>query len=279
MSSTTISNNTSIYILDNKHTIQIASDLYVDKVYDFKNIIKPRADILVLAGDIGCPRKQSYKQFLLMCSNLYKHVILIAGNYEYHSSIPYTMDQVNLEIVSLCSEISSNVHYLYSGTNKIIGNYNFIGATLWSNLDTILSNQENNDIVQYIANNQMMNDHTKWTSNEYHNTHIYQLGCIERKINEGLDKNLWNIIVTHHAPLYECIDYCSIRRLKNKVLYASQLSNAIDPNYIKAWFYGHTHYNTIIVRNNVIIATNQRGMNNNNKPLHGWNDSLIIDIT
>lgn len=259
------------------YTIQLASDLYIDKLctsHDIlSTIIKPRADILVLAGDVGCPRKQTYREFLAIYSKEFKHIILIAGNYEYHSSIPYTMDQVNLEITSLCSEISPNIHYLYAGMNKIIGKFNFIGATLWSNLDTILSNT---DIIQYISRNQMINESTKWTNDEYHNMHIYHLGCIERKINEGIDKCLYNIIVSHHAPLYDCIDKKS-KRVKHKCLYASDLSNAIDAKYMKAWFYGHTHFNTLIYKNAVMIATNQRGSHVNERVL-GWNDAFIIDI-
>lgn len=61
--------------------IQLASDIHLEQNpgMTMASVLTPSADILVLAGDIGCPAQPSYRQFLSDCAANFSHTILIAG--------------------------------------------------------------------------------------------------------------------------------------------------------------------------------------------------------
>ncbi len=65
--------------------IQYISDIHLEffKVLP-KQIVRPVADILCLAGDIGYPFSSLYRDFLKQVSRDFKKVFLIAGNHEYY---------------------------------------------------------------------------------------------------------------------------------------------------------------------------------------------------
>lgn len=249
--------------------IQYASDLYVDKLSVITDVIHANADVLVLAGDIGCPRKNSYKEFLKYCANNFEHIIIISGNYEYHSSYPYTFEQVDLEIRNICESISPKIHYLYDGLSVVISDIQFIGATLWSKIE---QNDIDNKEFQKMWRDQKRSGTIEWNALEYNRTHEYHIQAIERSIHKGLDNMYKNVIVTHHGPLHEC---CCTTNAKGS-FYTNDLENAIHSDYITMWIYGHTHKNINILRNGVFVTTNQRGMKE--KPNMGWNRSSIIRI-
>ena len=70
-------------------TIQIVSDIHIEQMssdnINPQDFIKPVADILVMAGDIGSLYR--YKQlyhFLEQTCKLFKYVLYVPGNWEYY---------------------------------------------------------------------------------------------------------------------------------------------------------------------------------------------------
>ena len=89
--------------------------------------IRPRTDILVLAGDIGNPFEDSYKDFLTFLSGKYKKVFVIAGNHEYYgNSFEETNDQLKRVVDSI-----AGVSFLRESYEDYMG-VRWIGTTLWS---------------------------------------------------------------------------------------------------------------------------------------------------
>ena len=72
-------NNT---ILKSISLIQYVSDLHLEKKINNRSIIAKKP-YLILAGDIGYPFQNNYKNFLLHMSYIFNKVFLIAGNHEY----------------------------------------------------------------------------------------------------------------------------------------------------------------------------------------------------
>lgn len=91
----------SIYAISDVHT-----EFYdtAKEIYD-KLPMSP-ATHLVLAGDIGVVlagvKRQIYKDFLTMCKNKYKNVVLIPGNHEYYGCLG-NRGQVEKELETLCN--------------------------------------------------------------------------------------------------------------------------------------------------------------------------------
>lgn len=80
---------------------QIASDIHTE-FYNIDAIdfpyITPKAEYLLLAGDIGCPNthKETYIKFLDETSRNFKKIFLIAGNHEmYNGNIQDTLELSN----------------------------------------------------------------------------------------------------------------------------------------------------------------------------------------
>jgi len=77
--------------------LQFSSDIHLERGY--KRDIIPIKPYLVLAGDIGYPNQDSYKQFLLGMSHKFDKVFVISGNHEFDSlSNPFCIKIVEIEI-------------------------------------------------------------------------------------------------------------------------------------------------------------------------------------
>ena len=120
-------------------TIQIASDLHIERscndVHDLNNYIVPKADVLILAGDIGSLYKiKQLEEFLKNLSSLFQAILYIPGNHEFYTMpeyqpIGYRALEKRLE--SLGQKIS-NLHILNRGS-VLINDICIVGCTLWSN--------------------------------------------------------------------------------------------------------------------------------------------------
>ena len=99
--------------------IQLCSDIHLEygdlSSSDFPRIIEPCAPILILAGDIGNPFEDIYKDFVRYCASLFETVLLLCGNHEYYG---LNMDKVNHQINVVIDQFP-NVVFL---NNKILYN-------------------------------------------------------------------------------------------------------------------------------------------------------------
>ena len=254
--------------------VQLASDIHLERNphLTFKDLLSPNGDILVLAGDIGCPRHQTYQSFLKQCQSSFKHVIVVNGNHEYKTCSNMSMEEVDIEMVKLCKQIGTNVHYLCNGNNIVIDSYNFIGATLWSDISKTHFTQSDIDMLNKMWSQQRVRNQIQFTVDEHNILYQTQLRAIEKNINYGLENKLKNIIITHHAPLID--GPFKRRNLPKDYVYGSDLSSAIKSQFIKAWFFGHTHHNYISVLNGVLVASNQYGASG----IDGWCNSISFTL-
>ena len=254
-------------------SIQLASDIHLEQNpgLTFAQLITPSADIMVLAGDIGAPKCPSYREFLAECSRQFKHVILIAGNHEYRRCIPDTMAQTDANIKHLCTQWG-NVHYLANGETCEIGEYNFIGATLWSRV-----------AVAQFPSASLAELNARWAPLKVDATRPFtieesvtlfqeHLQKIEVAINSGISKKLKNIIVTHHAPIMNG-PFKTPDPIRDS-LYATDLGGSFDGRYIRLWLFGHTHWNYTTSINGTHVLSNQYGA----KGIKGWNGAFSFKL-
>ena len=111
--------------------LQYTSDLHLEKGY--RRIIKPKKPFLVLAGDIGYPEQDSYKDFLHVVSNDFDKVFVISGNHEYDGQKVDEFYKIDEKIENICN-MRSNLHYLQKKSELICIKYNISisGCTMWA---------------------------------------------------------------------------------------------------------------------------------------------------
>ena len=215
--------------------LQIASDLHIeyknDEIPDPLTYITPKADILILAGDIGSFYKiDQLKGFLEKVCKLFKTVIYVPGNQEYYTvKTDNSLLPMN-ELLDRLYEIEQDIKNLIilNQSSLIIDDICITGCTLWSKPDILIPKF----IVRiYGINNDI-----------YLKKHNSDLKYI-KKISSYCEKNnLKLVVVTHYCPTYKVLN--DFKKLdKYSSLYTNNLDYLLDSNNINTWICGHIHKN------------------------------------
>lgn len=238
--------------------IQYVSDLHLEfedpNLAHFQLYIKPEGDILVLAGNIGNPFYNSYRNLLRWCKRRFQYTILVAGNHEYYNS---SIRETNEKLKQLSRECEV---FFLNNESVIIPEYRllFHGSTLWSEIEI----SDIVDVVSSVADYKLIQNFGIEVSNRLHRR-------AKRMLFKALTTNsefvgYKHIVITHHAPLLEgTVDpkYDSCRSA-----FASDCADLVDLADI--WIFGHTHYCTDFEQRRLdfidptIILSNQRGYKN-----------------
>lgn len=215
---------------------QYVSDIHLEFLQTIPKI-EAVADILLLAGDIGDPKKPLYKEFLLDVGNKFKFVILISGNHEYYGK---TLGQGDDQIRQIVTEINSNstgeIIYLQKEVFHIPdSDISVFGGTFW----THIADNEKHMIASVINDYAYIRDFTVTVCREQHATTVTAL-------QEAIATNpsrRW-IVMSHHIPKTMLV-HQRYRHLPYNSAFASNILIA-DDERIVAWVYGHTHLPTVI---------------------------------
>tara|TARA_B100000925_G_C21935595_1_gene442239 strand:- start:110 stop:847 length:738 start_codon:yes stop_codon:yes gene_type:complete len=226
--------------------IQLFSDFHLenrDIVYPI-----PKADILILAGDVCQFDKLNSQRAFFMYLNLnWKKVIWILGNHEYYSKST-NLDVINTYIKGF---ISLFPNILILDRNIIeIDNYRIMGCTLWSKIS------QNSEHLCTNAFKHMHIDNRNITREEYNKMHSID----KQWLLNNYDPNRDTIIITHFPtkqnftvdPKYNN-DSQDIKNVYTNDLY-------FKPNNKKLiCLSGHTHYNFNKSVDGVKYRSNQYG--------------------
>ena len=160
------------------------------------------ADVIVLAGDIGCGLRGTRWAQEALPTN--KPVIYVAGNHEF-----YGLDRI-IAIHDMRQDCrGTNVHFL-DRDELLIDGVRFLGATLWT--DYALYGRENDSAVIAAMNaaRRGLNDH--WQILEGNAKKHHHLFTPEHALQEHRLTAAWladrlqeqhlgpTVVVTHHAP-------------------------------------------------------------------------------
>jgi Icc-related predicted phosphoesterase len=244
--------------------IAYCSDLHldIDPNAGFPDsFIFPDADILILAGDIAqvcflrtgsfdLPYAKNFRNFLERASAKYNHILWIPGNHEFYDSS--FKDAPNI-VNAYFKEVGID-NVLYGETiSHIVGEYIFIGATLWTDVNC------GNPLA--IMNSNMMNDYKyidagTFTVHDGIKKHYEHKEFIYSKITNHNSDSKNTIVFTHHAPHYKSsVDvnaftpfYC-----------CTDMEDIIQTGSPKLWIHGHTHHQTSYNIFNTQVLSNPRG--------------------
>ena len=208
-----------------KSILQYASDLHLER--GLKRHITPTKPFLLLGGDIGYPRQESYKNFLFKVSSDFDKVFILSGNHEFDLSInPYNINPTEEIIINICN-MRNNLYYLQKNEHIIDESENIVlaGCTLFSELPK--------------SKNSYHNDHSTWLDN----------------ITKNSNKNY--VIATHHCPHIKLLAKKYINFIPR--YFASDQSNIFMRNNVFMWIYGHSHFNFDYTMQNTFFTCNQYG--------------------
>jgi predicted phosphodiesterase len=283
--------------------ITVVSDLHLEfsDCFDIKNA--DNADVLILSGDImiaedlhdhpnfdfnpyshgafaDLGRKQqrvaTFRDFLKRMSNLFPHVIYIAGNHEFYNGkwvkgIQYLRDE--------CAKFP-NVYFLERDV-KIIDDVVFVGGTLWTDMNK-------HDPLTLHAVRDMMNDFRIIKNDEKGFTnlkpadtvirHRETLQYVKHILSEHKDKRC--VVVGHHSPSFQSVNPIYAHETLMNGAYHSDLSEFIlDHPQVKLWTHGHTHHPFDYMIGETRIVCNPRGYENGGYSEDtGWNPNIIIEV-
>lgn len=224
---------------------QYASDMHLEFYNDNigkirKLFIQPlisnreNADYLLLAGDIGRPTHQSYKQFLRDMAPHYKRIFVITGNHEYYKMPTTTMAELDEKCRELCADAGDNITFLQNEAYNINDWLSIYGGTFWTDIPS-----SKKRIIE-----STMNDYTYITgfsAGKATQLHKDAVAGLEHKLAESGNARKW-IVMSHHMPSFELIDekYKTGMNTDLNYAFATNIHVATDPR-ICAWVYGHTH--------------------------------------
>jgi predicted phosphodiesterase len=241
-------------------------------------------EILVLAGDIGDPYSQIYKDFLIMCRSLFEMVLVVAGNHEFlnkkvefknkrnsRDSIDrtiqptnyqyvkceartkmYSYDEVVQHIKNICDELGcvflNNSAVVYKGVK-------FIGSPLWSNIkreNFPYIRERNYGIFRWMYVNGSL-----ITMDEYNKFNKEAFDYLQTEIRDSFEKSV--VIITHYPPTDKMLNPIYERQNPmNDMYYCRNGEELLFPN-VKLWVSGHTHQPGGVVINRVPIVSNAIG--------------------
>lgn len=234
--------------------VQYASDLHLNREKNGKLkmdfLLDPVGDVLVLAGDITCWKKGSWKDpFFDFVADNFDQVIYVPGNHEFYG---YHQD-VSICEVPYVEAIRSNVRLVINSSIRI-ENVQFHCTPLWSYIPS--------DKEMYI--DMKINDFRAIQYQDYNMT-VYDYVNLHQRSKDWLEKSLHffpakkHVVITHHVPTYKCNPSKYIDSDIN-CAFVTEMYDFIHACKADYWVYGHHHDNKKMVEiNGTKLVTNQLG--------------------
>ena len=246
--------------------IQFISDLHLEALAEVppaEHFVTPRAEVLVLVGDIG--RIQKLDQIIKLLTELcaqFKLVLYVMGNHEFYrvpGIEPKTVDDL-LEEVKVLETKFSNLHILNRNA-VILDGVCIAGCTLFS--------QATIQIPKFIVKIKGFNTQV------YNSFFQRDLGYVHNIIEYCQKKKLKLVMVTHYAPLRAM---AKGKDPRYESLYASDLSSLLYKDKVHTWISGHTHVNCdFVTPGGTHVVTNQKGKVYDN--ITDFDKEKMIEVT
>ena len=249
-------------------TIQYCSDLHIEftqnKKYLTKHPLKPKGEILLLAGDI-VPFKvmDEHNDFFDYLSANFKTTYWLPGNHEYYN---YDIDNKSGKVMECIRE---NV-FLINNNVIQLDNVRLVFSTLWSEISP----------DNFLRVKHRMNDFSAikksgefFTPADFNTLHQQCKAFITDALSQ--QTNTSTIVITHHIPTL--FNYpAKYKRDGFNEVFAVELFDLIEQSNVDYWIYGHHHFNTATFKiGNTTLLTNQLGYIKFKENIGFKNDAII----
>jgi predicted phosphodiesterase len=262
--------------------IQIASDLhleFLERNFPSERLVNPapRAEVLVLAGDIG-----NGTAALGHFADWPVPVIYVAGNHEFYDHpLPTMRDQIRSECTKL------GIKFLDNDVAEF-GDVRVLGATLWTDYCLPQHNRTQSQMMEGAARG--INDHNlirmggkPFTPADALSLHNESRSWLESELAKP-----WNgktVVVTHHGVHLLSVHHRYIGNPINAA-FCSDMS-ALMPG-VDLWLHGHVHDSFDYQVGRCRVVANPAGYVVNRGWAHsvsefefenpGWNAALVVEV-
>jgi predicted phosphohydrolase len=212
-----------------------------------KNPINPKADILLLAGDImNFHRIDQGMDFLKYCSDQWEETYWVGGNHEFYGS------DIEPYVDTFCESILDNVFFL-NNTVKRVGDIDLLFTSLWTDIP-----DNKKPAIGSRMNDYRMIRYGKELFTCDHANSIHEKAkdfLVSYRKEEGVK----SVVVSHHVPTF--VSYPSeFRRSVINNAFATDMDLLIEATQHEAWIFGHHHRNVKEFKvGNTRMLTNQLG--------------------
>ncbi|KAH7107332.1 Ser/Thr protein phosphatase superfamily protein [Auriculariales sp. MPI-PUGE-AT-0066] len=242
------------------------------------------AENLALLGDIGIiAHSDSLFHFLEQQLTRFKRVFYLAGNHEYYGT---TYEEAQVKFRQFAERVQQRrqnepelgefvllhrTRYDFPGTNVTV-----LGCTLWSDIpieDAGMVRAGLNDF-QCIAG---------WTTDEHTRIHREEVAWLTTEM-EQLQREAPSrkvAILTHHAPTFQRTSDPKFKDSPINAGFATELTGCKqlwNPNLLKVWAFGHTHWLCDHDVHGVRLYANQRGYEGAEARQLCFNPSAVVFI-
>jgi len=211
------------------------------------------ADLVILAGDIGC---HTHGLEWAARSFIHQPIVYVSGNHEYYSAHLGLLDEMRKKADAL------QIHFLERNAVEIDG-VRILGCTLWSNFT--LYGACANQALAMTAARESINDYWLIYARGAQQLEPRDTANIHRQSAFWLDKELSKpysgktVVVSHFAPHRGCI---APQHEGNELTpyFVSDMAWLMEKHPIDVWCHGHTHTNTdFIAEGGCRVISNQLG--------------------
>jgi predicted phosphohydrolase len=232
--------------------VQYASDLHLEfpenKEFLKTNPLKPKGDVLVLAGDIvPFAAMDKHKDFFNYISDHFETTYWIPGNHEY-----YYFDAAT-KSGTLNEKIRNNI-FLVNNITKQHNSVRFIFSTLWTKISPAYEWQIEKSMSDFHV---IKYNGYRFSSVQYNQLHEESLSFLKQTLHHN--HTGITVVVTHHVPTL--LNYPE--KHKGDILneaFAVELYDLIEDSGPDFWIFGHTHGNVPAFEiGKTNLATNQLG--------------------
>jgi predicted phosphodiesterase len=255
--------------------ISYASDIHLE--FGGFKISNLETDLIVLAGDISTINKSQILENLIVELSEFAPIVFVPGNHDYYNNqnglnhAKYSLMNLEYHLNSL--HLKNKVDICYKAKKLKINDIDFIGCTLWTDLN------KNNPMDRRLSF-QSMNDYGQinMTVDEWiieNNNHF-------NFIKENYNPNNKTVLITHHLPTEQAIG----EFYKNDPLNFSFCNTKLDEILIDAneklyCIHGHSHSQLdeyYQFNDNVRLLRNPRGYINYEPFAENWLGFKTIEI-
>ena len=250
--------------------LQIASDLHLEFYRGAAppdDIIVPNAPVLALLGDIGSPSEPAYEAFLLRQAQRFEQVLVLTGNHEYYTRHPDegSKQQIDDKIAAICAKDPRLVFLNRSAIS--IGGVRVLGCTLWSyvppHAEAYLESYLNDFRLIYPTPPEDGEVPRPLSAGLYRRWHEDEAAWLANEIGSCEADGVDCVVLTHHTPSFHGTSDPRYGSDPEQSLgnygFSSNMSDLLRSPSVRAWAYGHTHFNNDQVMHGARVLSNQRG--------------------
>lgn len=215
-----------------------------------------RNTVLLIAGDYYCwnrERPATEKAIFKPLNERYHTVVYVPGNHEFYGSdINTCVDKIEYRLKQY-----ENIIVLDNAILDING-VNIIGSTLWGGLEggdpisMINCKKGIADFHEIYTNTELK----LFTPQDMYNLYLSNREFIEKALQEHSPER--TILLTHHLPMAECIDFKFLRSRINGA-FVGDISDLVLKYQPRYSLFGHTHDSVDLQVGNTRVVCSPRG--------------------